>query len=206
MNKEEILKIIKEVEDKKIEVNSKSFYYAKEFDAEKYKSILTKGIEADFIKKDAFYDASGKYYITLTRNQNKYKDFSDSSYLRDINYSPLFIIDENIKAYKAKETSLSRLMLTNTRLPLRGSFYVDEYQVYKKISKDSIVGIEFLIQNIIERRIVSSRVIYEKSMVDILKELKNIVLLLEELKVDLPIYDYTENKEINKNKVLELVN
>ncbi len=203
MNKEDVLQIVEDIEDKKIEVDSKWFYYAHEFDENEYKNILSKGIKADYKKKDIFYHNEGKYYINVSRNYSEYS-FCDSAYLQNINYSPLIIIDKNIKVHKANETNLLNLILTNTKIPYRSSFYKDEFQVYKQIDRSSIIGIEFLVKSIIERRIESKRVIYEKSMTDILMDLKNIVLLLEELNINLPIYDYTENREINKDKVLRL--
>lgn len=50
MSKEDALKIIKDIEDKSININDKWFYHASNFDEDIYRNILINGIKSKFLR------------------------------------------------------------------------------------------------------------------------------------------------------------
>ena len=102
---------------------------------------------------------------------------------------PMIIIDKNIKTIKPDINNSFYELFKKTRFPFRNSEWLDEYQVYKKISRDSFLGIN-----------------YNFSITGNLEILKQICYLLDELKLDISIVDYENKRIINKDKVLNFKN
>ncbi len=80
-----------------------------------------------------------------------------------------------------------------TIIPLRTSSYSDEYHVFMGIDPSKITALAYNLYHIL-----SSENIFD---IDRLYFLKQLVLMLEKLEKDIPIYDLKSNREINKKKV-----
>jgi hypothetical protein len=85
----------------------------------------------------------------------------------------------------------------NTRIPLRTSHYEGEYQQYLQIDSSKFVGIDYRLSKILPTLLD----IEKKVEIDFLKKL---VLCIQEVDNNLPIYDLSTKKELNKEKILSL--
>lgn len=197
MKIENVIKIITDIEDKDIRYISKEWYYhASKYEYDKYRNILTNGILCNYLLMNKSSKYNGKYYISVCKNLEC--DYDCSSYLQYLESVPMFILNENIDAIETQRETLLGLSLVNTRSTHRISEFDDEYQVPFKISAESIIGIEYYLNKIIKYKMIKENVITP------LFEVKSLVKLLDKLNLDIPIYDYSTYKEINKDKVLKL--
>ena len=197
MTREKVLNMVKELEDKDIKyINKQWFYQASKYNYEKYKSILSDGILCNYLLMNKSYKYNGPYYISIIRDLGS--EFKYSSYLQYLESVPMLILNENIDALPTlKETILGKLLI-NTKSTHRISEFDDEYQVPFKIETKDIIGIEFYFEKILKNSMQNDKVITP------FFELKSLVNLMNELNIDLPIFDYSTYKEINKDKVLKL--
>ncbi|MBE6141059.1 MAG: hypothetical protein E7172_05990 [Firmicutes bacterium] len=176
------------LEDKDIAINNDWFYHAIPFSHDNYLSVLNNGILSPYLLKNQ--NNLYQYVFVSCGNKSKYTAFT--------NYSiyPNFIIKENIAAIKSNDGYIKKLMYGGFHGLRFASMYDDEYQVYKKIKPEDIIGILFNL----EKLITSNK---EKPNY-YLTILYDIVVLLNELESTIPIIDYYTRKEINKQKVLSL--
>lgn len=176
MNKLDIMQL----ETKTIVKNPDWFYHA--FEYGNIAKIVQNGLLAKkYLEyKNPNFGLNGKYYISVSKDIVKSNDTNlvDSAFNNYKRNFPLLILD-NIKAYKCQKNSLSRLF-TYTSIPLRYSYYDDEYQVYSQIKPENFVGIECML--------------YDWAINDqrfILKRFHNMLVVLKSLDIELPIYDFS---------------
>ena len=193
MDREEALEIIDFVEDKNVQVNPDWFYHGSPFDIDSYKSIMRKGILCAKARGDVNIRFNGEYYVCLSKNISS----RFSAYDIFLKRGPMFIVRDAIHVFRANKQGVLANFCINTPFPIRMGGYDDEYQVFWKVKPREIVGIELLIKSYVERA-------YDKSFVSALKMLKTLVKLVNDIDSSIPVYDFTDNKEINKDKVLGL--
>lgn len=185
----DLFKIINDIEDKKCYINGNWYYHIFEYNKTESYNIFKQGIKSNFLlKKKSNGGYNGIYYISLSKRTNE-----DKQIYKLIENMPMFIIDENIKTIHAKSSNKFGSFI-NSPLPLRTSQYNDEYQVFLKINPNRIKGINFKLYK-------------NPNTINQLKNdliiLKKIVLYLKENNINMPIYDNSTKREINKEKVLQ---
>lgn len=191
MEKGEFLKFI---EDKDIQVSDDWYLHATRADVSIVKSILSEGIQAGCIRGVRGNHFNGKYYISLFKGNNK-----EDSLFKHFLENPKFIIS-GIHPYYADRSKLRmRKMFIQTRIPLRTSEWDDEYQQYLFIPPDKFVGLEYSLSYFLSNLENDSSKIRDK-----LKFLKSLLCCMEDMNIDLPIYDFTSHCRINKKKVFSL--
>lgn len=112
-------------------------------------------------------------------------------------FYPMFVI-EGISALPCKFLGFGNSLydlFEDSFLPLRGSGYIDEYQVFNLIKPEKIVGMQFGIFE--ATKCTEAYRLY-------LGKLFRLVKLLDELGKDVFVFDYSTGKEINKDKCLTL--
>ena len=191
MTQEELLKLIEYIEDEDMVINPKWYYHASRYDKEKYKNILTKGILSAYLRKDDNHGkTNGRYYVCVARNM----ELDTGNLLA----APGFVIDEKLKTLNASKFKIFELF-EDTILPFR---YCDgdedERQVFLKINKSKIIALQYAIKKWAIHDYMDDRPVRDIQRV---KELFNI---MDSLNIDLPIYDFSSRKEINKEKVMKL--
>lgn len=201
MNKSELIEIVKQVEDKRIvKINDEWYYHASVYNKEKYRDILTSGIKSRFCKNGFKFKSAGgwngQFYISLMkRDIDGIYSFLESSWYSVLYGSPRFIIDETIKTFKTNYPIGNTPTLSNSFIPIRNSYYKDEWQAFYKILPSYILGVEYSISDLVNY--------YENCLV-YFNVLLDLVRLLSELNIDIPIYDFSSMLEINKSRVLLL--
>ena len=181
--------ILKHIEDKDFLINEAWFYHAMPFSRDDYANVLNNGILSPYLL--ANHNSSYRYVFVSRGNNNKYSAFA--------NYSiyPNLIINDNIAAINKKDSFIKKLIYGGFHGLSFTSLYDDEYQVYKKIKPQYIIGILFNL----EKLITSDK----EESIYYLNILCDIVVLLNELGITIPVIDYYTRKEINKQKVLTLL-
>lgn len=184
--------IIDKIEEK-CEINLDWFYHSIRYDKTKYLSILTEGIKCnELLHKPGCGVYNGKYYISLSKitipDNQCFRFYATSK--------PSFIINgiEPIKCVNIPEYE----KYIDTKDPRRMGNYDGEYQYYYFIQNTYIIGIVY---NLLEmqKRVTKFE---DEPIIELIK----INSLLEELDIDIPIYDYSRRDkvlvhEINKEKI-----
>lgn len=184
--------ILNFIEDKDITIDKNWYLHATKTDIETIKKILGEGIKAAYFRNQKGGTFNGKYYISLYKNTNEAKGLT--LYLRD---NPKFIIDGISPFYADRKKHNFRYIFTSTRIPLRTSEWDGEFQQYLKIEPCKIVALEYSLSQMLSNKNISNKK-------ERLLFLKNMVLCMEQLNRNLPIYDLSSNREFNKEKILEL--
>lgn len=196
------INIIDDIEEVS-EINLDWFYHSIHYNKNKYSSILTEGIKCnELLEKPGWGVYNGKYYISLSKitipDNPTFQYYASTT-------SPSFIIN-GIKPIKCKSNNMiNRLKYEkyiNTKDSRRMGNKDGEYQYYYFIQSTYIIGIVY---NLLKIQDTYPR-LKESSVV----ELAEICLLLEELGIDIPIYDYSRRDkvlahEINKEKIKKIL-
>lgn len=188
----EKIDILNFIEDKNITINKNWYLHATQNDIEIIKKILDEGIKAAYLTNKKGGTFNGKYYISLYKNTNE--SYGLTSYLRN---NPKFIIDDISPFYADRKKHNFRHIFTNTRIPLRTSEWDGEFQQYLKIEPCKIVALEYSLSQMLSNKNISNK--QEKLLF-----LKNMVLCMDQMNKNLPIYDLSSNREFNKEKILSL--
>lgn len=189
MAKEDILSFI---EDKDIEPDKNWYLHATKNDINNVRKILDEGIKSAYLRGQQGTHFNGRYYISLY----KYDSESKAIIAWLIN-NIKFIIHDISPLYADRSKYKLRKFLANTRIPLRTSEWDGEYQQYLKIEPFKIIALEYSLSYILANS--SDDVTKEK-----IEFLKAIILCMQEKNRDLPIYDLSLNRELNKQKILSL--
>lgn len=186
------LREIEKIETKNIVKQPDWFYHG--FNFSRTANIIENGILA---KKHLYFPCpnigiNGKHYISVAKDINGAKR-AFTIYKID---RPLAIL-EGIKVIECKKSKVYRLFI-NTPLPFRYSPWSDEYQVYSKIQPDKIIGIECMVYAWAEQGDISK-----------LRRFRKMIEIMKELDRQLPIYDFSREKddlvhEVDKEAFLEV--
>lgn len=182
------MNLISEIESIEIpSVRNLNWYYHSFYCTEEnFKDFITNGIKCRKLLSLESSGNNGNYYISLLKDLGI--DEEDYGFNSFMNNSTSFIID-GINPVKCSTVMWPLYHLfSRTRLPLRGSGWKDEYQEYLKIDPLKFVGLQCPLYNWINVAL-DERFISDFS-ID-LKNLKNIILTLNEYGMNLPIYDYS---------------
>lgn len=205
----ELLQVVDYIEDRDIDINPNWFYHTNmHFDNENFQNMLLYGIKSPiYLNKTGF--RNGLWYISISKNLKAYSNTEDSAYNYFVKRGVTFILDETLPIIKTKRPNfLNELigrLFWNTKVPYRVGNYIDEYQVLKKIDPKYYVGLEYYIRHQIAERIENyNKITYSESPLDLFSTLKQLCLILDKLEIDLPLYDFSSLKEINKEKVKSL--
>lgn len=192
MNFEDIIEFI---EDKDFQINDSWYLHATSNNAEVVKKILEEGIKSSYLRNKKPNHFNGKYYISLY----KYNPLGDglNNWLSNC---PKFVIRDIKPLYADSKKFKLRRIFINTRIPLRTSEWDGEYQQYLLIDPSKFVALAFDLSYIFK----SDRTMQENFKKENLQLLKNIILYMNQINNELPIYDFSTIREINKEKVLSL--
>lgn len=185
---EEILAFI---EDKEINYDKNWYLHATRLDINTINNILQEGIKSACLLNKKGNHFNGSYYISL------YKDSNEANRLNNmLKEYPKFIIKDITPLYADSDKYNFRKYFINTKIPLRTSEWDGEYQQYLEIDSSKIIALEYSLSHILHKPGVDI-----KEKIFFLKEL---VLCIESINNNLPIFDLESKREINKEKVLSL--
>jgi len=187
--------IINYIEDEPILLLSNPYYHAFKYDSNEFISMITEGIKAPILLGKEGTGNNGPFYVSLSKNEN-----AETSIYDMLKSLPMFVINENIKTFKARNYSKEKpypFRLTRTPLPFRDCEYDDEYQTFLRVSPKDILAIQYnLFANYLENN--------EDYIIEQLLTLIRMVENLEKEQINLPIIDTSTSTKINKEKVLSL--
>jgi len=189
MNKRELLEFI---EDKNFQTDENWYLHATSTNFENIKKILDEGIKSGYLRNSNGNHFNGKFYISLYKNNNE--NINLCSWLSDY---PKIIINDITPFYADRKKYKLRRIFINTRIPLRTSEWDGEYQQYLKIDPSKFVALEYSLSKLL----LNSNDSNAKQKLIFLQDM---IIYMEQSNKDLPIYDFSTNREINKEKVLSL--
>ena len=179
------------IEDKTIKIENEWFFHATDGDIVTIEKILTEGIKCAALRKEkSQHGYNGKYYVSVSKKTN-----DPQSIYNLFNHLPIFVLND-INPIKADSKNRIFDPFTETIFPLRTSSKNDEYHAFLKIDSSKIIAMGYDLYHMLEPGYKFS--IYRLSL------LKDIILLLDQLDKNIPIYDLTSEREINKQKVRTL--
>lgn len=185
-NTDEIRNIEKVVNSR----NPEWYYHGFAFNEVRFTNMITDGIKCPFLtgrtKSEGY---NGLFFISVSKIIPGSGESAFYSYLEN---RPMLIIDD-IKTKKCYPSGCAPIPII-----MRDSMWYDEYQAFFKISHKKIIGIECSVRNWLVR---------EK--IDYLKDVRDMIIILKNLGIDLPLYDYShlhdrEVLEVNKEEFLSL--
>lgn len=193
------INIIDDIEEVS-EINLDWFYHSIPYNKNKYSSILTEGIKCnDLLDKPGCGVYNGKYYISLSKIT--IPDNLAFQYYVSTTLAPSFIMN-GIEPIKCKSNNIINRFKYEKYIDTKDSRRMGskdgEYQYYYFIQSTYIIGIVYNLLKIQDT--------YPRLKKSSIVELAEIILLLEELDIDIPIYDYSRRDkvlvhEINKEKI-----
>lgn len=186
----EAKELLNYIEDTPIEIKEDWFFHGTSGDINVIEKILNEGIKCAYLRKEKSTQGfNGKYYVSVSKKSDDPK-----SIYNVYKFWPTFIID-GVKPIKADIRNQSYQCFRETIIPLRTSYKKDEYHAFLKIDSSKIVALGYNLY------------LFEpgnKFYINRLRMLKELVLLLEKLEKNIPIYDLSSEREINKEKVRSL--
>lgn len=194
-----IEKIIQFIEDKDFDINDNWYFHATSNNVAVIKKILEEGIKSAHLRNAKPNHFNGKYYISLYQ----YNTAADGLNLWLDKY-PKFVISDIEPLYADRKKLNLRRIFINTKVPLRTSEWDGEYQQYLLIDTSKFVAIGYDLSYIFKDMHCSEKTIEEKLQKDKLQLLRDIIFHMNQTNSQLPIYDFSTKKEINKEKVLSL--
>lgn len=179
------------IEDKIIKIENDWFFHATDRDIITIEKILYEGIKCAALRKEKSQQGyNGKYYVSISKKTN-----NPQSVYNLFEHLPIFVI-KGINPIKADDKNRIFAPFTETILPLRTSSKADEYHAFFKINSSKIIAIAYNLYHTLESEYDFD--IYKLCF------LKDLILLLEKLEKDIPIYDLVSKRQINKEKVKSL--
>lgn len=194
-----LLEQIRRIEPKVITKDPEWYYHGIVYKRSEFMDMLICGLKCANQLGVKACGSNGKYYISLSKDiPNKLN--SESAYMYMKFTHPMFILD-NVKAYKCT-SSYARIAFINSQIPLRYSTWDDEYQAYSRITPDHFVGMECPLED------WTNNIKYYKNIA-LLKDLRDMIITMNELGINLPIYDSSHELlgqlyEIDKEKYLHI--
>lgn len=191
------IEIIKQLEKEKVQRDGETKWYyhgimpkegttEKEF-LQQIRQILTEGLKCAHLRGSTTIGGyNGQYYISISEGSSS----SSSAYKAFENN--LILVLENVDAIPTIFPTSETKRLANTTSILRGSIFEDEYQVFLNIGPNKIAALAYNLYTLVEKG-------YD--LEDELLFLQKIIDILDQLGSDIPIYDLSGNKKINKQMI-----
>lgn len=155
------------------------FFHAFAYTEDLFTNILNEGIKCRRLVpkklKKEYSGFNGEHYISLSKMEQAQEEYSSFLFYKS---KPAFIIS-NIKPTKCL-WAFEDNFITKTRWPIRYSGFHDEYQMYRHIPPEKIIGLRC---SLLEWTLDNYKYY--------LKSLKQMILLMKEYNICLPIYDYS---------------
>lgn len=184
MTNTKLIEIINYIEEKDINIQNSWFFHGTSPDIETIEQILKEGIKSSYLRKEKSNGGyNGKYYVSVSKVLKN----SEHSVYKLFEHLPIFVLD-NINPLPAKRHLFDASWFMNSIIPIRYSVYDGEYHNFFKISPSKIVALAYNLS-------------FQNLDVERLQFLKRLVLCIEKNNLDLPIYDLSSKKEVNKEKV-----
>lgn len=184
--------------EEKCEINLDWFYHFSKYNLRVYKNILEEGIKcAHLLNSNHCGKYNGPFYISLTKVSIPDNDI----FLRYMSYYYLYhsFIIEGINPIRCENVSTHKeyLQYTKTEDKRRISGYsFGEYQYHYLIKNSFIKGIQYdLYKCIINCQYSEIAIIHH------IENVLKLITLLEELDIDIPIYDYSRRDKIFAHKI-----
>lgn len=172
--------------EEECEINLDWFYHSAHYKKEDYRNMLIEGIKCNYLLNKSWSGRyNGPYYISLS-------NITIPDNVTFLNYAcsnnPSFIL-EGINPIKC-ERILEYEKYINTKDKRRIGNFDGEYQFYYWIESKYIKGILFNLYSYIKsfQKSKYKQTIYIKKILDLIS-------LLEDLEIDLPIYDYSRREK-----------
>lgn len=165
--------------EKECEINLDWFYHSTYYDKENITSILTEGIKCGELLNSPGDSYNGPYYISLSKITTP----DNECFAYEAAYKPTFII-EGIEPIKCVHNPLYYEFIKTK--DQRRAGLKEEYQYYYFIKNIYIKGIVYNIFNLMENSYYG-----HQSLLNFLE----LISLLKELDMDLPIYDYSRREK-----------
>ncbi len=155
-----------------------------------YRARIEENVTMTGIHGTSSYSGSnGKHYISVIQNKD-----SCNTYNNWIRGDVAFVIRNTIKANKTIYMQRDLPFLINkTPLPLRFSGWHDEYQVKHKITIDDLIAVQYYLLNAVKESKVEEDLLYHIFTV------AQVMSLIDESEVSLPLIDGSDNTLINKD-------
>lgn len=174
--------IIDHVEGK-LEINLDWFYHSCRYKKEDYRNILVEGIKCNYLLNRSWSGRyNGPFYISLS----KVTIPDNVTFLNYTSRNPSFILEKIDPIECLQRHDYEKYI--NTKDKRRIGNFIGEYQYYYWIKKEAITGILYNLYSYIIQSKKGQRLYMEN--------LLELIDLLEELTIDIPIYDYSRR---NKN-------
>lgn len=196
MNIEEIINFI---EENNIEINDNWYFHATANNIDTIKKIFEEGIKCAVLRNAKPNHFNGKYYISLYKHNTL-----DNGLNLWLNKYPKFVINNISPLYANRKKLKLRRIFINTKIPLRTSEWDGEYQQYSVIDTSKFIAFGYDLSRILKDIDCSNNITKEKLQKEKLELLKSIIEYMNDSNNNLPIYDFSTQKEINKEKVLSL--
>ncbi len=184
------LNIIEKIEEES-DINLGWFYHSTYYNKDDYKNILKEGIKCNYLLNKSYIGKyNGPFYISLSKVT--IPDNLCFIHYACSNNNPSFIIDginpiecKNIAEYEKYIYTKDKRRMGNLTL---------EYQYYYLIETSYIKGILY--------NLYGYSLYYTKDKQEIyIKQLLELIDLLEELNIDIPIYDYSRKDKTFAHKI-----
>lgn len=176
------------IEDEKIEINDNWFFHATDGDINTMELILKNGVISTWLRhKKSNQGYNGKYYVSVSKKTN-----NSQSVYKLFEHLPMFVLD-GIHPIYANKNNKGFGLFTETIIPLRTSSKSDEYHALFRIKSSKIIAIGYNLYTMLSNDHLLN--LYY------LQNLKELILLLGRLNNNLPIYDFSLNRVINKDRV-----
>ena len=182
--------VVEYIEDKDIVGDSNWYLHTTFDDVDIIRKILTEGIKCSHLLGLQYPSWNGPYYISMFKNDET------SSNLQEFFIPSVKFIIAGIRAYRCRNTRFAK-SFTDTKIPIRASIHPGEYQSYFFVDPSKFVGIDYCLSRILPTLNAQKQ---EKQLCF----LRDVVECIQQARPQLPIYDLSSQKELNKDKILSL--
>ena len=189
--------VINYIEDEITLYNDNPYYHAFTYSQEAFINMITEGIKAPILLGKKGLGNNGLFYVCLAK-----KSESKKSCYNMQTSKPMFIINPKLKTYKARnyiEQGHYLLPFNKTFLPFRECQFDDEFHTFLIIKPKDILAIQYNLFATFKKSNCTNEIKKKQLLI-----LKSIIEDLNSQSINLPIIDPSNNRKINKEKVLSL--
>jgi len=160
------------------------YYHSFDYSRLNFIDMLTNGLKCRKLLNLKGSGNNGSHYISLLKDHLNDNDLYGFDSFMTVRTS--FIIDESLQTFKCSD-KFFLYYFAKTLLPLRHSGFKDEYQAFKEILPSFFIGLQIPLYNWVTGDYYWAREYYTM--------LKEIILIMQELNLSLPLYDYSRREK-----------